>query len=116
MFASRTKTLLKSKRLLTFSGRTKESDTKVSCDYNNHSLQKSSFFFCFIPSLRDKKKCNLFFISVNLHHMASFSRPALCLILYVLSYMVSDDLDNLGVHKELIVLTLLWFFLMPCLL
>lgn len=77
--------------------------------------KKGSFFFCFIPSLRDKKKCNLFFISVNLHHMTSFSRPALCLILYVLSYMVSDDLDNLGVHKELIVLTLLCFFLMPCL-
>lgn len=115
MFASKTKTLLKSKSLLTFLGRTKESDTKVSCDYNNHSLQKRLIFFS-VLFLRDKKKCNLFFISVNLHHMASFSRPALCLILYVLSYMVSDDLDNLGVHKELIVLTLLWFFLMPCLL
>lgn len=115
MLASKTKTLLKSKKPLTFLGRTEESDIKVSYDCNNHSLQKMLIFFCFILSFRDKRKCNLFLISVNLHHMTSFSRPALCLILYLLYYMVSYDLDILGVHKELIVLTL-WVFLMPCLL
>lgn len=45
-------------------------------------------------------------------HGFSFSRPALCLIFPTfLSHKFSDDLDHiLGVHKELTVLSFLWFF------
>lgn len=114
MCASWTKTLLKSKRLLTFSGRT---DIKVSCDYNNHPLQNIALFFpvLFIHLKKEIKGNEITLMFVNLHCVAFPFLGLLCVFVFLLSHMFSDDLDHiLGVHKELIVLSflclLLFFF------
>lgn len=69
MFASKTKTLLKSKSLLTFLQRTKESDIKVLCDYNNQSLQRMLFFSVLLLHLEIKGNVVFFICQFASHDL-----------------------------------------------